>query len=228
MSIPSNISNASSLVSSTTLSNLNNLSVPKAFGDQLKNKAKEKIVKPVTDELTKLLEEKKDLIAEEIRLEAEHQKRLLELQAQKIAGSISNEFSSNPEPPTEQEIEAVKPDYITFYKANPGKDDGYDLFYYGRVESIPVSTTKKTIKAWLIYLPGSPPPDNEPAEIIEEDVLPSQMKKRVDEGKRIAVLDNNYVVEEADNTPRQKFSSIVKTLQNRYWDNQARALKPGI
>ena len=70
----------SSLVSPNTLSNLNSSIAPKAFGDQLKNKAKSTVVAAATQStIVRLNKIKVDLIQEEILLDLNHQKELLSL-----------------------------------------------------------------------------------------------------------------------------------------------------
>jgi len=75
--------NVASLANPNTLSNLRNSVSPQTFGDQIKNQAKQQIIKAATNSpLTKLYEEKASLIKEEIQLDIDHQKALAKLTIQ--------------------------------------------------------------------------------------------------------------------------------------------------
>jgi len=75
--------NVASLANPNTLSNLRNSISPQTFGDQIKNQAKQKVITAATNSpLTKLYEEKANLIKEEIQLDIDHQKALAKLTIQ--------------------------------------------------------------------------------------------------------------------------------------------------
>jgi len=75
--------NVASLANPNTLSNLKNSISPKTFGDQIKDKAKQQVIKAATNSpLTKLYEKKANLIKEEIQLDIDHQKALAKLTTQ--------------------------------------------------------------------------------------------------------------------------------------------------
>jgi len=73
--------NVASLVNPNTVNTLKSLKDnPKAFGDQLKDQAKQKITSAITGTLTSLLKEKEELIKAGILIEIQHQKTLLKLE----------------------------------------------------------------------------------------------------------------------------------------------------
>jgi hypothetical protein len=73
--------NISTLVSPDIVKNLKASIDPKAFGDQLKDKAKDKLIQAATNSpLVSLYKEKANLVKEGIELEIKHSKTLLELE----------------------------------------------------------------------------------------------------------------------------------------------------
>jgi hypothetical protein len=78
---PSTVGNIASLVSPSILSNLNSSTKPKAFGQQLINAGKQKVIQAATQStIARLYEEKANLIKEGIALDITHQITLLKLQ----------------------------------------------------------------------------------------------------------------------------------------------------
>jgi hypothetical protein len=79
--IPPQASNIASLANPSTLSNLKDSLSPSTFGDQIKDKAKQQVIKAATEStIAKLYKEKADLIEEGILLDINHQKTLFKLQ----------------------------------------------------------------------------------------------------------------------------------------------------
>jgi len=79
-SIPGNVS---SLVNPQILNTLSSIKSPSAFGNQLKDQAKQQAIQALSNStLAKLTKEKSDLIQAKINLEITHQKTLLQLQIQ--------------------------------------------------------------------------------------------------------------------------------------------------
>ncbi len=80
---PSTEGNVASLANPQTLNTLSSVQVPKTFGDQEKNQAKQQAIQALANStLTKLTKEKANLIQAEILLDVNHQKKLLQLQQQ--------------------------------------------------------------------------------------------------------------------------------------------------
>jgi len=74
---PSQTGNVASLTNSSTISTLKSTVSPKAFGDQLKDQAKQKVIQAATQStLARLEKEKALLIQEEITLDTNHSKTL--------------------------------------------------------------------------------------------------------------------------------------------------------
>jgi hypothetical protein len=79
--------NVASLVNKDTLSNLKNSVDVKAFGDQVKDQAKQQVIKAATDSpLAKLYKEKADLVQEGIQLDIDHQKTLADIEKKHTPG----------------------------------------------------------------------------------------------------------------------------------------------
>ena len=85
--LPNIPTNVSSLVSPDILFNLKNSQSVKAFGDQIKDTTKQKIITAAAQStLARLYEEKAALIKEGIEAEITHSKTLLQLEKQKTPG----------------------------------------------------------------------------------------------------------------------------------------------
>jgi len=79
--IPPQANNIASLANPSTLSNLNNTLSPLTFGDQIKDKAKQKLITAATEStIAKLYKEKANLIQEGIKLDVNGSKTLFKLQ----------------------------------------------------------------------------------------------------------------------------------------------------
>lgn len=88
------MNNISTLISSDLLKNLNSYISPKAFGDQLLDSSKQKIIQTQSI-LSDLLKEKTKLIEEEIQLEIEHSNNIQKLNNTKNSTNISEEEFNN-------------------------------------------------------------------------------------------------------------------------------------
>jgi hypothetical protein len=93
--------NIASLVNKDTLNNLKDSGAVKAFGDQLKDQAKQKLIQAATDSpLTKLYKEKANLIVQEKKLDINHQLSLSKFDSQhklyqKLAKAGKNTSNTN-------------------------------------------------------------------------------------------------------------------------------------
>lgn len=92
--------NVGSLTNTSTLSNLNNSKSPLTFGDQIKDQAKQQVIKAVTNNpLSNLYKEKAALVQEGIQLDINHQATLFKLDQQRKLYQNSSQ-SNNVTPDT--------------------------------------------------------------------------------------------------------------------------------
>ena len=106
--LPNIPTNVSSLVSPDILFNLKNSQSVKAFGDQIKDTTKQKIITAAAQStLARLYEEKAALIKEGIEAEITHSKTLLQLEKQKTPGKKIENGKTVETPPQISEEEYI-------------------------------------------------------------------------------------------------------------------------